>query len=231
MTLILGIDDAGRGPLIGPMILAGVLLTKEQEIKVKKEGVADSKLLVHSTRVKLSRIIKENSLKQHIVQSSPTEIDESILSGTNLNTLEAKKTAHIINEINQGKFTKEKIKVIVDCPSVNILAWQTTLEKFINHKDNLEIHCEHKADFNHPSVSAASILAKVTREEEVAKIKKEYLKYGDTGSGYPSDPSTKEFLKQHGKELENSGIFRKTWATWKTMFPEKENSQSTLKSF
>lgn len=231
MTLILGIDDAGRGPLIGPMILAGVLVTKEQETKIKKEGVADSKLLVHSTRVKLSRIIKENSLKQHVVQSSPAEIDESILSGTNLNTLEAKKTAHIINEINQGKFTKEKIKVIVDCPSVNILAWQTTLEKFINHKDNLEIHCEHKADFNHPSVSAASILAKVTREEEVAKIKKQYEKYGDTGSGYPSDPSTKEFLKKHGKELANSGIFRKTWATWKTMFPEKVNSQSTLGGF
>ena len=95
----------------------------------------------------------------------------------------------------------------------------------------MEIHCEHKADFNHPSVSAASILAKVTREEEVAKIKKEYSKYGDIGSGYPGDPKTKEFLKQHGRELENSGIFRKTWATWKTMFPEKGNNQSTLKGF
>lgn len=231
MTLILGIDDAGRGPLIGPMILAGVLLTKEQEARVKKEGVADSKLLVHSTRVRLSGMIRENCLKSHVVQSSAMEIDESINSGVNLNTLEAKKTAHIINEINQGKYTKEKIKVIVDCPSVNILAWQTTLEKFINHLENLEIHCEHKADFNHPSVSAASILAKVTREEEVAKIKKEYSKYGDIGSGYPGDPKTKEFLKKHGLELKDSGIFRKTWATWKTMFPEKGNSQSTLKGF
>ena len=62
MGLILGIDDSGRGPLIGPMILAGVLLTKEQDARVKKEGVADSKLLVHSTRVKLSGMIRENSI-------------------------------------------------------------------------------------------------------------------------------------------------------------------------
>jgi len=226
MSLILGIDDAGRGPLIGPMILAGVLLTKEQEKHVKKEGAADSKLLIHKERMRIAKVIESNSLKFHVVTSSPIEIDESILSGTNLNTLEAKKTAHIINEINQGKFTKEKIKVIVDCPSVNIKAWQNTLEKFINHKENLEISCEHKADFNHPSVSAASILAKVRREEEVAKIKEQYKKYGDIGSGYPSDPATKEFLKKFGKPLEDSGIFRKTWATWKALFPEPK--QSTL---
>ncbi len=226
MTLILGIDDAGRGPVLGPMILSGVLMTKEQEKHLKTEGAKDSKLLVHSERIKLSKKIKENSLKNFITITFPNEIDESILSGVNLNTLEAKKAAKIINEINIPKYQKEKIKVIVDCPSVNIKAWQETLEKFISHKDNLDISCEHKADFNHPCVSAASILAKVQREEEVAKIKKEYSKYGDTGSGYPSDPYTIEFLKKHGKELSNSGLFRKTWATWKALFPEAK--QSTL---
>lgn len=226
MTLILGIDDAGRGPLIGPMILAGVLVTTEQDIKVKKEGAKDSKLLLHSKRIELAKMIKENSLSHFIVKSSPDDIDSSILSGVNLNTLEAKKTAQIINEINKGKYQKEKIKVIVDCPSVNTSAWRKTLMSFIEYLDNLDVHCEHKADFNHPSVSAASILAKVQREEEVEKLKKQYSKYGNIGSGYPSDPNTKEFLKKHGKELENSGIFRKTWATWKTLFPEKK--QSTL---
>lgn len=226
MTLLLGIDDAGRGPLIGPMILAGVLMTKEQEKHLKSEGVADSKLLEHPTRIKLSKSIKENSLKHHVVLSTPNEIDSSILSGTNLNTLEAKKAAEIINNINIPKYQKEKIKVIIDCPSVNTKAWKLTLEKFISHKDNLDIHCEHKADFNHPSVSAASILAKCVREEEMIKLKKQYSKYGNIGSGYPSDPTTKEFLKKHGKSLKDSGIFRKTWATWKTVFPEAK--QSTL---
>ena len=118
------------------------------------------------------------------------------------------------------------IKVIIDCPSTNITAWKNTLIKFISFKDNLDIHCEHKADFNHPSVSAASIIAKVQREEEVAKLKKQFKDYGPLGSGYPSDPDTKEFLKKHGKELQNSGIFRKTWQTWKALFPEAK--QSTL---
>ena len=105
--------------------------------------------------------------------------------------------------------------------------------KFIDNTDNLEIKCEHKADFNHIVVSAASVLAKVTREEEVEKLKDQYKSYGDIGSGYPSDPSTKKFLKEHGSELKDSGIFRKTWATWKALFLEqnKVKSQSNLADF
>lgn len=226
MTLILGIDDAGRGPVIGPMILAGVLLKNEQEKLLKKQNVTDSKLLWQSQRIKIAKIIKENSVSYKISKSSPEEIDNSLTSGVNLNTLEAKKAANIINSLNKGK---ERTKVIIDCPSTNITKWKNTLNKFLLYTSNLTIKCEHKADLNHVSVSAASILAKVSREEEVAKIKKQYSKYGDVGSGYPADPITKEFLKKHGKELADSGIFRKTWSTWKTQFPDKK--QKTLGDF
>lgn len=225
--LIIGIDDAGRGPLIGPMILAGVLLTREQENILRESGVKDSKQLLHPARVRLAETIKGNSINSHVVKSYPDEIDMAVESKTNLNTLEAKKAAEIINVLNGGK---EKINVVIDCPSVNTKAWRAVLLRFIANPDNLDIKCEHKADVNHPSVSAASILAKVAREEEVEKIKKQYEKYGNIGSGYPSDPVTKTFLKKHGKELENSGIFRKSWATWKTMF-EKSKKQSTLSGF
>jgi len=227
--LLLGIDDAGRGPLIGPMILAGILMHKDKNSFFKEKGIKDSKLLEHKKRVELVKIIKENSIDSFIVMSSPEEIDSSIRSGTNLNTLEAIKCAMIINRLNNKERQKEKIKVIIDCPSVNIKAWTSTLTKFIEHPKNLDINCEHKADFNHPVVSAASILAKVTREEEVKKIKEEHKKFGKLGSGYPSDPDTKEFLKNHGKELKDSGIFRKTWATWKSIFPEE--NKSTLGGF
>lgn len=227
--LILGIDDAGRGPIIGPMILAGVLVRKDTEESFKKKGIADSKTLLHPKRVELSKVIEEQAISFHVVKSSPNEIDTSISTGTNLNTLEAKKTADIINTINNREKQKEKIKVIVDCPSVNTSAWRNTLLKFIQHIDNLDIYCEHKADANHPSVSAASILAKVAREKEVTKLKEKYKQYGDLGSGYPSDPSTKKFLKEHGKELENEGIFRKSWATWKELFPSKK--QASLADF
>lgn len=215
--LILGIDDAGRGPLIGPMVLAGVLMTKEQESKVKSLGATDSKLLSHPRRVSLSKQIVSNSISHYVVESSADEIDSSITFGTNLNTLEAKEAAEIINSLNSTNLHNEKITVIVDCPSVNTLAWKNTMMSFVNYKNNLDVKCEHKADFKYPVVSAASILAKVRREEAVSEIKK---KYGDIGSGYPSDPATKEFLRSHGKELKDSGIFRKTWATWRNMFPE-----------
>ena len=228
MVLILGIDDAGRGPLIGPMILAGVLMEKKDEKKFKSLGVTDSKLLNHAQRIQLEKEIKSKVISYEIVKSSPDEIDDAVES-INLNTLEAKKAAEVINIINKGKYHNQKINIIIDCPSNNILSWKNTLIKFIKYKDNLDIKCEHKADFNHPSVSAASILAKCVREEEVAKIKEKYKYCGDTGSGYPSDPNTIEFLKKNGKKLENSGIFRKSWSTWKSLFPGKK--QATLGDF
>lgn len=225
--LIIGIDDAGRGPLIGPMILAGVLMTKEQELVLRKLGVKDSKQVLHPLRIKLAKEIKENSINYKVVKAFPDEIDKYVSTKKlNLNTLEAVKAAEIINFLNTSK---EKIKVILDCPSVNTKKWKAKLLEFVSKKDNLEVVCEHKADINHISASSASILAKVAREEEVEKIKKQIGI--DFGSGYPADPTTKEFLKKHGKELENSGIFRKTWATWKALFPEKGKRQAQLGDF
>lgn len=229
--LILGIDDAGRGPVLGSMFLAGVLVDKDQEAFLKKQGVTDSKLLFHFKRVVLAKVIEANCQDFHVVKASPNDIDYSITHGINLNTLEAMKTAEIINKINDVKRHKEKIKVIVDCPSTNIAAWRNKLITFVKHINNLEIICEHKADLNHTCVSAASILAKVEREKEVEKIKEQYKNVSDPGSGYPSDPSTQEFLKKHGKELKDSGIFRKTWITWKIMYPEVKKGQASLKDF
>ena len=77
---IIGIDDSGRGPLIGPMILAGVLVTKEQEEILKKNNVKDSKVLTQSKRERLSEIIKKNILDYKILVTHPLEIDESLSS-------------------------------------------------------------------------------------------------------------------------------------------------------
>ena len=225
--LIMGIDDAGRGPIIGPMMLAGVLLNDEQEKILKKEKVTDSKLLDHKTRIRLSKHIRENVISSKVVKSEPEEIDNYVDSKLNLNTLEAVKTAEIINSLNSPEFQKEKIRVIIDCPSVNILSWLAALQKHIKHTENLSISCEHKADFHHTPVSAASILAKVAREEEMDKLRSKYSDHDNMGSGYPADPITVAFLKKHGKSLENEGLFRKSWSTWKALFPGTK--QSTLK--
>ena len=222
---LIGIDDAGRGPILGPMFLAGVLINQEDEKKLKELGARDSKLIQHAERIRLALEIHKIIIASHIAESSPKEIDEAVKT-INLNTLEAKKAAEIINILNNPK---EKIKVIVDCPSVNTVAWKKTLIKFIKNPANLEIHCEHKADFNYPVVGAASILAKVSRERAVEIIKEQY---GNTGSGYPSDPYTKEFLEKHKEMLKKSNIVRKSWATWKNLIGEpikrKKSKQERL---
>ena len=111
----------------------------------------------------LAEKIKEKAETFEIVLASPEEIDWANSKGINLNVLEAVKTAKIINKINKGF---KSINVVVDCPSVSLGKWQDLLKTKIKNLSNLEIHCEHKADKNHIAVSAASILAKCTREKE-----------------------------------------------------------------
>ena len=208
--LILGIDDAGRGPVIGPMVLAGCLIDEETEKKIKDFGVKDSKQLTQKRREVLAEKIKELAETFETVLAYPEEIDGKNHNGINLNYVEGLKTAEIINRINKGF---GKIKVIIDCPSVNIGRWKDFLKTKIDNLSNLEIVCEHKADRNYVAVSAASILAKCVREKEMDKLKE---KFGDgIGSGYCSDPTTYKFLENHAKEHEDKGIFRKTWGTWK----------------
>src|SRR4030043_1067117 len=210
VELILGIDDAGRGPVIGPMVLAGCLIDEETEKKFKDFGVKDSKQLTQKRREVLAEKIKELAETFETVLAYPEEIDGKNHNGINLNYVEGLKTAEIINRINKGC---GKIKVIIDCPSVNIGRWKDFLKTKIDNLSNLEIVCEHKADRNYISVSAASILAKCVREKEMDKLKE---KFGDSiGSGYCSDPKTYKFLENHAKDHEDKGIFRKTWGTWK----------------
>ncbi|MEK6847551.1 MAG: hypothetical protein AABX50_00305, partial [Nanoarchaeota archaeon] len=137
------------------------------------------------------------------------EIDGKNHDGVNLNDLEAQMAADIINEINKGF---QKIKVVIDCPSVNRTNWRNSVMMKIDNLSNLEISCEHKADVNHVAVSAASILAKEEREREMDILRGQYK---EIGSGYSSDPNTRKFLEKNLKNLEHKGIFRKTWKTWK----------------
>ena len=216
----LGIDDAGRGPVIGPMVLAGCLLDEKAEKELKKLGVKDSKQLTQKRREFLESKIKESAETFEVVLSHPEEIDGKNKEGVNLNALEAIKMAHVINRINKGY---GKIKVIVDCPSVNIEKWKDFLKTKIENLSNLEVVCEHKADKNHVSVSAASILAKCVREVEMSKLKE---KFGnEIGSGYCSDVVTKKFLENHSKDHADKGIFRKTWSTWKQICVVEEQKK------
>ena len=216
----LGIDDAGRGPVIGPMVLAGCLIDEKTAMEFKKLGVKDSKQLTQKRREFLDEKIKEKAETFEIVIVPPEVIDGKGVNRTKLNELEAIACAEIINKINKGF---KKIKIVIDCPSTNLTAWRDSVRIKIENLSNLEIFCEHKADKNHVSVSAASILAKNIREKEMALLKK---KYGNKiGSGYTSDPLTQKFLEENLKRYQNHGIFRKTWSTWKNALSKTEQKK------
>ena len=216
MTLICGIDEAGRGPLLGPMVIAGVLVDEKGSEELKSMGIKDSKLLSHKKRQELYKQIIAKT-KYKILVVSPKEIDAALNSEKmNLNWLEAHTSAKIINKLKPDK-------AIIDCPSINTTNYQQYLVNLLNDKGTKMI-VEHKADANYIESSAASILAKVTREEEIGKIKK---RVGDFGSGYPSDPKTIKFLEEHGNDYPD--VFRKTWSPYKKKFPEAD--QSTINDF
>lgn len=192
---ILGIDEAGRGPVLGPLIVCGVLV--DDENKLKKLNVRDSKLLSPRRRKILAKEIKKVS-KCFIVKIQAYEIDKLRIAGISLNEIERIAMSKII------KNAKPK-KVIVDSIDIKPKRLKKKLQK-----ENIEVIVEHKADEKYPVVSAASIVAKVERDSEIEKLKKRYN--CDLGSGYPNDPKTIKFLKKF-KRSELPDFVRKTWNT------------------
>lgn len=212
--LVLGIDEAGRGPIIGGLFIAGVLINEEDSARFKSLGVRDSKLLTHKKRTLLAKQILKIAENYEIIRISPEEIDKAVHGhdGLNLNWLEARKTADIINHLRPDK-------AIVDCPSPNTKAYTNYLKKFLNNQ-NIELIIDHRAE-RFESVAAASILAKVAREEEVEKIEK---KIGQKiGTGYMSNPQCREFVKKNFDK--HPGLFRKSWIPYKKHVEEKEQKK------
>ncbi len=206
--ITIGIDEAGRGPLIGPMIIAGIGFDEEVAKKFKLMGVKDSKMLSIKRIYLLEREIIKTSNNFKVIKISAEQIDNRFADGKNLNYLELDNMAEIANSL-------EGQTVIVDSPSRNTTKVREYLMKKINKK---EVIAENYADKNHVEVSAASIIAKANREREVEKIKKE-LGY-DFGSGYPSDPKTMQFIKiitENGRITQEpyKKFIRKTWSTVK----------------
>tara|TARA_Y100000310_G_scaffold138709_4_gene137750 strand:+ start:2829 stop:3476 length:648 start_codon:yes stop_codon:yes gene_type:complete len=206
---ICGIDEAGRGPVIGPLVIAGVMVDDRYVKFLKKLGVKDSKMLTKKRREDLFEQIKSVS-DYYIIVVDPDEIDAALNNpDLNLNWLEAIKISDVINKLNPDE-------AIIDAPSTNIKAYTDYLSKLVKNKKT-KLKLEHKADENYEVCSAASILAKVTRDREIDKLRRQY---GDCGSGYPADPRTKKFLEENWDK--HPEMFRKTWSTYRKVAQEKE---------
>jgi len=195
----LGIDEAGRGPVIGPMVICGVLADEESIRKLVEIGVRDSKLLRPNRRKELSEKVKDVVIDYLLLEISPKEIDSAVL-GRGLNRLEARKMAYIISKFDFDI-------AIVDTPGRKPERFGYMLKRLTGK----EVIAENFADRRYPVVSAASILAKVRRDE----IIREYGEiYGDIGSGYSSDKRTVIFLKRYMEEHGDlPEIVRRSWRT------------------
>ena len=197
---ILGIDEAGRGSVLGPMVIAGVLVPEKMEKVLERMGVKDSKRLTPNRRTILSRKLRK-MFPYEIVVISAREIDDLRAQGVNLNEIEKNAMESILLKLKPEK-------AIVDAVDVKAERFQENLRR----DTGLNVIAEHKADDKYIEVSAASIIAKAERDDYIKELNKEYIKSGGIGSGYPSDPTTKEFLSNYTYD-EMPDFVRKSWAT------------------
>ncbi len=218
--LVAGVDDAGRGSVIGPLVIAGILIEDGDIPKLVQLGVKDSKLLSPSRREALAIEIKRIAQKHAIVKLSPSEIDMVVERGRKLfrlNRLEAQAMAKVIELLKPDV-------AYVDASDVLEERFKQQILEYLPFK--IEIVSEHKADRKYPVVSAASIIAKVERDCEIAELK---AKYGDFGCGYPTDPKTLEFLRRCLENFKEYPEFvRRSWKPAKKIKRENHTRQTRL---
>ena len=194
---ICGIDDAGRGPMLGPLVIAGISLDKKKLRKLTALGVKDSKKLSPKLRESLYKKIIDIVDDYYVAKISPRSIDASVKKHC-LNGLEAKYMAKVVSKLNPD------ISYVDSC-DVNPTRFGKEISRL---SDNHKIKSYHRADSRFVVVSAASILAKVTRDRAIARLRKEH----NLGSGYPSDSVTVKFVtKYYKKNHEMPSFVRKSW--------------------
>ena len=194
---ICGVDDAGRGSMIGPMVIAGISIEKKNIPKLRKLGVRDSKKLSPKKRELLYKEIIKLVDDYHVIRIPPKTIDKYVFEH-NLNHLEAKKMAAVIT------YLKSEISYVDSC-DVNATRFGREISDLSNKS---KVRSYHYADSRFVVVSAASIIAKVSRDRSIARLNKNY----EFGSGYPSDKKSINFVKKlvsTKKPLPSS--VRKSW--------------------
>jgi ribonuclease HII len=194
---ICGVDDAGRGSMIGPMVIAGISIEKKNISKLRKLGVRDSKKLSAKKRDFLYKEIIKLVDDYHVIRIPPKTIDTYVFKH-NLNHLEAKKMADVI------KYLKSEISYVDSC-DVNATRFGREISDLSNKS---KVKSYHHADSRFVVVSAASIIAKVSRDRSIARLNKNY----EFGSGYPSDKKSVNFVKKlvSAKKPLPSSV-RKSW--------------------
>ena len=202
----LGLDEAGRGPVLGPLVVAGIVIPEKKEKIIERMGVKDSKRLTPNRRAVLYRKLTKMFDYETVVITAQ-DIDNLRARGVNLNEIEKLAMKKIINNLRADR-------IIIDALDVKEGRLQDEISEYIGH--SCEVIAEHKADDTYLTVGAASIIAKTERDMILEQINKDYIRStkdkDGIGSGYPSDPKTKNFLKKF-KDDEMPDFVRRSWGT------------------
>jgi ribonuclease HII len=211
--MICGVDEAGRGPVLGPMVVAAVMVDDDSELRMM--NVRDSKKLTPSRRERLAVEIRGiASIEIAVIPAE--EIDEK-RGRISLNEFEACVFASLIDRLNPQE-------AYVDAADVDENRFRAWIKKRLSC--NPQIICCHRADDKYPVVSAASIIAKTVRDQFIVEIQREMRV--PIGSGYASDPTTISFLESW---LREKGDYpphtRRSWKTAKRVRTLAKNSRLT----
>jgi ribonuclease HII len=204
-----GIDEAGRGSLFGPLVIAGISIERERIKMLKEIQVKDSKLLSPTRRQILYPEILKIADRAVSFAIPPNEIDKVLSKKVStLNQLEAVYMARIADMLNISI-------VYVDSADRDGRRFGDQIKR--NMKIKARIVSRNHMDERNVVVSAASIIAKVERDLAISQLKK---RIGDFGSGYPSDTKTRTYITNLEKlEQEQCSSIRLTWKTIRTLNP------------
>jgi len=206
--MICGVDEAGRGPVLGPLVVAAIAV--ENPMWLSDIGVKDSKKLAPKRREELAGKIRQ-FCKVEVVQLPAARLD-AMMEEMTLNEIEIRAFASAIEKLRPDE-------AYLDAADTREEFFGAEVGKLLPFK--LKIVSEHKADAKYPVVSGASIIAKTVRDAEVRKIGEQLRE--NIGSGYPSDPVTMAFMRRY---MNRTGQLpphtRRAWETAANLVEEKK---------
>lgn len=201
MAVLLGIDEAGRGSVLGPLVVAGYAVEEADYGRLEALPLADSKAMEPAARVRAARRLREFGGQVVLRLVTPAGVDRAVESG-GLNALEISEMTTIIRLVKAAV-------VYVDALTSKPARFGRQLEALAG-KTRPRVVAENKADTKYPLVQAASILAKVARDSALARIRRIHR---GVGSGYPSDPVTRAFLEGFKCSGAYPDFVRRSWKT------------------
>ncbi len=210
MARILGLDEAGRGSVVGPLVVGAFLVEPEGVDRLLEIGVADSKLLSAQQRERIFLTLPSIGECDAIVLP-PREIDAYVARG-HLNQLEARAFGALVARLGPDE-------VRADACDPDARRFARTISRWAGPTP-ARIVARHHFDRDDPIVGAASIVAKVRRDRAIERLRRQLGT--ELGSGYPSDPRTIDFLRERlAVEVGVPGYVRASWATMQRVMPDR----------